>query len=151
MMDFLMHDLLWWHWVIFGLLLVVAEIVVPLFVVIWFGLAAIMIGVLGFFIVLDFIPQFALWILFSVLFLLLWFKYFQPKTLSESGQADFKFDIKGIVTKDIPHGARGEVRFEAPVLGSSLWQATSDETIEAGSIVHIVDVSGQLIKVKKEQ
>ena len=149
-MDFLMHDLLWWHWVAFGLILVVAEIVVPLFVVIWFGLAAIMIGLMGLFIVIGFIPQFALWIGLSLIFLLLWFKYFQQTNLTESGQADFRFDTRGIVTKAIAHGARGKVRFEAPMLGSSEWEATSDENLNIGDIIRIVDVNGQLIKVKKD-
>ena len=149
-MDFLMHDLLWWHWVAFGLILVIAEIVVPLFVVIWFGLAAIMIGLMGLFIVIGFIPQFALWIGLSLIFLLLWFKYFQQTNLTESGQADFRFDTRGMVTNAITHGERGKVRFEAPVLGSSEWGATSDENLNIGDIIRIVDVNGQLIKVKKD-
>ena len=149
-MDFLMHDLLWWHWIAFGLILVVAEIVVPLFVIIWFGLAAIMIGLLGLFVVIGFVSQFALWIVLSLLFLLLWFKYFQQDNHTESGQADFRFDTKGVVIETIPHGARGKVRFETPVLGSSEWQASSDETLTRGDIIRIVDVNGQLIKVKKD-
>ncbi len=150
MIEFLMHNLLWWHWIAFGIILVVAEIVVPLFVVIWFGLAAIMIGVLDLFLATAFIPEFALWIGLSLVLLFLWFRYFQQKDLTESGQADFRLDTKGIVTETIAHGERGKVRFEAPVLGSSQWQATSDETLQIGDVIRIVDINGQLIKVKKD-
>ncbi len=149
-MDFLMTNFLWWHWVIFGIVLVVAEIIVPLFVIIWFGLAAIMIGILTFFLSIALMPQLALWILFSLLLLFIWFRYFQEKDISESGQADYRLNTKGIVIEDIPHGGRGRVRFEAPVLGSSEWHATSEASLKKGTVVHIVDVNGQLIKVGKE-
>ena len=34
----------WWHWLVFGLLLVVAELAIPSFFIIWFGVAAILVG-----------------------------------------------------------------------------------------------------------
>ena len=37
---------LWWHWLAFGLVLVGAELVVPSFTIVWFGLAACLVGVL---------------------------------------------------------------------------------------------------------
>ena len=32
-------ELAWWHWAVGGIVLIVAELVVPSFVLIWFGLA----------------------------------------------------------------------------------------------------------------
>jgi membrane protein implicated in regulation of membrane protease activity len=41
-------DILWWHWLVFGLLLVVAEIASPGgFYIIFFGLSAVVVGLLG--------------------------------------------------------------------------------------------------------
>ncbi len=149
MMDFFIHSMLWWHWVVFGLLLVVSEIVVPLFVIIWFGLAAIIVGFIDFLFDTPFTLEIALWTILSVVLLVLWFKFFKGKSITESGQSDFRLETKGIVIKKIPHGERGKVRFEAPVLGSSQWHATSEENLEVGTIVHIIEVNGQLIKVAK--
>lgn len=149
-MDFLITHPLWWHWVIFGIVLVVAEIIVPLFIVIWFGFAAILVGIVALLFVTSFIGEFGLWILLSVVLLFIWFTFFAPQSITESGQADYRLDTKGIVTQSIPHAGRGKVHFDIPVLGSSEWHATADQPLEKGTVVRIEDVSGQLIKVKKD-
>jgi len=150
MMDFLIQNTLWWHWIIFGLVLVVAEIVVPLFVVIWFGLSAILVGLLDLLFATSFMIELGLWIFFSVVLLIVWFKFFKEKSITESGQSDFRLQTKGVVIERIPTGERGKVRFEAPVLGSSEWHATSEENLEVSETIRIVDVNGQLIKVEKD-
>jgi membrane protein implicated in regulation of membrane protease activity len=149
-MEFLIANTLWWHWIILGIILVVAEIVVPLFIIIWFGLSAIVIGFVALLFTTSFLGELALWILLSILFLFIWFKFFKEASVSESGQSDFRLETKGVVIERIPHAERGKVRFEVPVLGSSQWHAISDEVLEVGDTVHIVDVNGQLIKVKKD-
>ena len=37
-------QLLYWHWLVIGMLLVVAEIFIPSFTVLWFGLGALVVG-----------------------------------------------------------------------------------------------------------
>mgnify|MGYP000075370897 CR=1 FL=1 len=37
-------DFEWWHWIVLGLGLVVAELAVPAFFIIWFGLGALLVG-----------------------------------------------------------------------------------------------------------
>ena len=149
MIDLLVTNTLWWHWVAFGLLLTVSEIVMPLFVIIWFGLAAIIVGLIDLLFVTSFVSEFALWLILSVVLLFVWFTFFKEKGISKSGQSDFTLKTKGVVIEKIPHGQRGKVRFEAPVLGSSEWHATSDENLEVATTIRIVEVNGQLIKVEK--
>ncbi len=146
----ILHDILWWHWIAFGVILVVLEIIVPQFVVIWFGLSAILIGAIDRFAELSFSTQLALWIIFSLLFLYVWLKYFKPKTITDSGMTEQGLGTKGIVKEKITPTKRGKVIFETPVLGSSEWSATSDEVLEEGEKVTIKSVHGQLINVKKE-
>lgn len=141
--------LLWWHWIVFGLLLVVAEIVVPLFVVIWFGLGSIIVGAIMFLFATTFMTNLGIWIVISLLLLSLWFGYFKKEKIDKSGQPEFRLDTRGVVTEEIRHGYKGKVHFDMPVLGSSDWHATSDHDIEVGEKVKIVEVNGQLIKVKK--
>ena len=149
MIDFLMTHMLWWHWIILGLVLIVSEIAMPLFVIIWFGLSAIIVGFIDLLFSTTFIQELTTWIILSVVLLFMWFKFFKEKTVTESGQSDFRFKTKGVVIEKIPHGARGKVRFESPVLGSSEWQATSEENLEVATTIRIVEVNGQLIKVEK--
>ena len=148
-MDFLISNMLWWHWIAFGIILVVAEIIVPLFVVIWFGLGAIIVGIITLFLSLSFNTNFAIWLIVSLIIFGVWIKFFKKDTIDKSGQDDFRLDTKGIVTQSIKKGYKGKVHFDMPVLGSSDWYATSDEDIQKGERVEISEVNGQLIKVKK--
>jgi membrane protein implicated in regulation of membrane protease activity len=150
MLEQLLTNPLWWHWVVFGLLLIVSEIFMPLFIVIWFGLSAIIVGVVDKLFDTSFATEILVWTVLSVVFLALWFMFFKDKTISKSGQSDFTLGTKGIVTQAIKPHDKGKVRFDAPVLGSSEWFAVSDETIEVGAHIHIVDVKGQLLKVQKD-
>ncbi len=149
MIEFLSTNLLWWHWIILGLILVASEILIPLFIVIWFGLAALIVGLVDLGLEISFMSELFLWIVLSVSFLALWFIFFKDKTITKSGQSDFTLDTKGVAIQDISPSNRGKVRFETPVLGDREWQASSDEKIKTGDNVHIVKVIGQLIKVKK--
>ena len=150
MVEFLSTNLIWWHWIVLGLILVVSEIFAPLFIVIWFGLSAIIIGLLDLVFNTSFMTELFLWTILSVVFLTLWFMFFKDKTISKSGQSDFTLGTQGIVIQNIEANQKGKVRFDTPVLGSSEWFAVSDEEIEVGASIHIVDVKGQLLKVKKD-
>ena len=149
MIEFLLTQTLWWHWVVFGLLLIITEIIMPLFVVIWFGLSAILVGFIDLAFKTSFMSELSIWMALSLLLLFVWFTFLKDKSITESGQSDFKLDTKGVVIVKIPHGERGKVRFEAPVLGSSEWHASSDAPLEEGTVVKIEDINGQLIKVAK--
>lgn len=74
-----MHTL-WWHWLVAGLVLVGLELVVPSFTIIWFGIGAILVGI-----VMMIVPAYPLpaqlltWAVVSVLFTVVWFRYFNPR------------------------------------------------------------------------
>ena len=38
--------LLYWHWLVFGMLLMLLELVVPSFTIFWFGLGGLVVGLL---------------------------------------------------------------------------------------------------------
>jgi membrane protein implicated in regulation of membrane protease activity len=151
MIEFISANLLWWHWIVLGLVLVVSEIFVPLFIVIWFGLSAIIVGLIDLIFNISFMNELLFWIVLSVIFLTLWLKFFKDQTVSKSGQSDFKLNTKGVVTEEIKPHDKGKVKFDAPVLGSSEWYAISDEPLAVGDTIHIVDVNGQLLKVSRKK
>jgi membrane protein implicated in regulation of membrane protease activity len=151
MSELLSLNLVWWHWIVLGLILVVSEIFIPLFIALWFGISAIIVGLIDLIFDTSFMMELLLWIVLSVIFLSLWYIFFKDKTVSKSGQSDFKLNTKGIVIEAIKIHDKGKVKFDTPVLGSSRWHAIADEPLEVGDIISIVDVNGQLLKVKKEK
>ncbi len=148
-----MHDILtnplWWHWMAFGLILIAAEIVLPSFVAIWFGVAAVIVSLIDLIFDTSFSTEIFWWIVFTIFFQYMWFKKFKPKTLTKSGQANESLGEKGVVIEDIKPFGRGKVRFEIPVLGSRDWVVTADEMIKSGEEVVYTKALGNMLKVKK--
>ena len=72
-------QLLYWHWLVIGMLLVVAEIFIPSFTVLWFGLGALVVGLVEMVAPMSMTTQILLWTVSSVLFAVGWFKVIKPK------------------------------------------------------------------------
>ena len=149
MIEFLSSHMLWWHWLILGSILVVAEIFIPSFITIWLGLSALIVGFMDLAFGTSFTVELAVWIVLSVVFIFLWFKVFKPKTPSRAGQSDNSFDVQGTVVETIRKGEKGKVKFDAPVLGDTRWYAIADEELNEETRVEIIEVRGQLMYVKK--
>jgi membrane protein implicated in regulation of membrane protease activity len=69
----------WWYWVVAGIILTLMELVVPSFFILWFGLGAVLVGLL--LLVAPEFPltgQILLWTIASVTMTVLWFRFFQP-------------------------------------------------------------------------
>ena len=147
MLELLSTELLWWHWIAFGLFLVTIEIFIGTFILLGLGVAAMIVGATDNLFKTSLETELLLWIVLSLLSLLLWFKYLKNPQTEDSGQSNYTLDTLGIVTKEIMHNGRGEVKFDTPVLGNTTWFATSKEDISEGSRVSIVEVKGQLIEV----
>ena len=150
-MSTLLTDPLWWHWMAFGFILIVAEIVVPSFIVIWFGVAAVVVSLIDLILKTTFTTEIFWWIVLSSFFLYLWFKKFKPKTVTTSGQANEDMHTKGIITESVEPYGRGRAKFEVPILGSSEWVVTADEKLDVGDTIISIETLGNMLKVKKEK
>ncbi|MDD5359328.1 MAG: NfeD family protein [Sulfurovaceae bacterium] len=151
MIDFLNEVVLWWHWIILGILLIIIELGIGTFFILGLGIGAILVGILDLLIGLSFTGALGLWILFSIVAIIIWFKYYKETTISTSGQSNKSFDTIGTVSKEIKAHGRGEVVFDTPVLGNTSWDATSKHNIEVGSRVTIKEINGQLIVVEENK
>jgi len=81
-MDF---KLLYWHWLVFGMVLIIAEMFVPSFTLFWFGLGAIMVaGLLWLSPDMALSWQLLIWALASSVFTFLWFKFIKPHMLDRT-------------------------------------------------------------------
>ena len=144
----------WWHWIVLGLALVVAELAVPAFFVIWFGLGALLVGLALLAVPLGATAQIGLWVVASLAMVGLWFRvfkrgeYLQGRTRIGQSDGDTIGEI-GLMAKAAAPFERGRVRFQKPVLGAEEWACMVDEPIAAGERVRVVAVEGSFLKVVK--
>ena len=148
MVEFLNETILWWHWIIFGLVLLIIEMNIGTFVMLGLGIAGIVVGLVDVSLGLSFSSQLLLWIIFSTLFIVAWFKWLRQNSSHQAGQSDYGLDILGTVSEDVELHKRGKVIFDAPVLGNRTWSVTSKHKIAKDQRVKIVQVNGQLIEVE---
>jgi len=143
-------ELEWWHWAVGGIVLILAELAVPAFVLVWFGLGALVLAlVVAIAPTLGITAQLAIWLLVSLAFIVFWFKVFKPeshKTRIGMSAAEVIGEV-GMLTHDVAPFARGEVRFQKPMVGADVWPCIADEEIKAGERVKVLEVDGSLLKV----
>ena len=149
MVDF---QLLYWHWLVIGMLLIIGEIFVTSFTMFWFGLGGLVVAL-----VLVLAPgtsltwQLAIWALASAVFTLLWFKLIRPlmKDRTSAGIArETIIGESGQVIKAPAEGHRGVVRFTTPLLGSDEWPFICETPVAAGSRVFVKEISGNTLVVE---
>ncbi|MDT3670094.1 MAG: NfeD family protein [Aromatoleum sp.] len=145
-------NLEWWHWVIAGLVLILAELAIPAFFIIWFGFGGLVVaGVLLAAPGLSLTAQLALWTVASLVMVSLWFSIFKPglhKTRIGTADGDVIGEV-GLLVGAVAPFSRGKVRFQRPVLGAEEWVCLSEVAISAGERVRVVAVEGSFLKVTK--
>lgn len=145
-----MIDLEWWHWAVAGVALILAELVIPQFVLVWFGLGALLVAVVTVLLPgLGLTWQLLSWTLASVLMVVLWFRIFKPGIhKTRIGMADANVvGEAGLMVRDVAPFVRGKVRFQKPIIGSDVWECISDESIHAGERVRVLGVEGTILRV----
>ncbi|MBA3005129.1 MAG: NfeD family protein [Proteobacteria bacterium] len=153
-----MGNILWWHWIVLGVILVLMEMVVPSFTIFWFGLGALVTGL-----VMALLPDISLkWQLLvfsvsSVTFTFFWFRLFVPRKKMKSLLVDEQAAIgqTGIAaTRALIPGEMGRVVFSVPVLDDESWMYLADEPIETGNRVRVIavlspDQKERILKVER--
>lgn len=144
--------ILWWYWLVFGMILIAAEILVPSFTLFWFGLAALLVALLVFLVPGSSLSlQIICWALGSIGFTFLWFKYFKPTMIDRTKAGISREAVTGetgIVTKVPQDEIRGVVRFAMPLLGSDEWEFICHDHCSIGDRVEVTDVSGNTLVVR---
>ncbi len=143
----------WLIWFIFGVALAFLELMMPGFVVLFFGIGCWATAAVALIWPLTLTQQVLVFILVSVcsiVFLRKWFmKIFQGRSSkqTETDYDDFPQGEHARVVQRIDPQASGRIRFRG-----TLWDAASDEEIEKDEIVEIVSFAGasrQVYFVKK--
>ena len=145
--------LLYWYWLVFGMLLIMAEIFIPSFTVFWFGLGAIIVAI-----ILWLLPDMAvswqlfIWAIASIVFTALWFKFLKPLMTDRTKAGISREAItgeSGQVIRTPEADRRGIVRFTTPLLGSDEWPFICEQAVDSGDRVFVKDISGNTLIVEK--
>ena len=143
----------YWHWLILGMLLIMAEMFIPSFTIFWFGLGGLMVaGCMLLFADIGFAWQLFIWAISSCMFTFLWFKFIRPLMAdrTKAGIArEAAIGETGQVIRQPSSGGRGMVRFATPLLGSEEWPFICESSVSIGDRVAVVDISGNTLIVKK--
>lgn len=142
----------WWHWIVAGIALILAELALPAFVLIWFGLGALCVGLLMLpWPAMSLTAQLSIWLMASVAMVWYWFRVFQPhqhKTRIGMSVTSLVGEV-GLLTRAVGPYQRGELRLQKPMLGADVWPCISDQEIAANARVRVLAVEGSLVKVEK--
>ena len=131
-------------WIIGGLILAALEMVVPGFVLLWFGVAAVVTGILALF-VHNWIVQLAVFAGLSaaLVFTSQLISRRLTKPEPEPVGANRMHGVEGRVVRDIEASGFGRVK-----VGGEEWRATADQAIAVGKRVKVIEVEGTHLVVE---
>lgn len=152
-----MLHIVYWHWLVLGLILLSFDAFAGSMTVLWFGVAALFIAALAYIapsIHLGILLL--LWVLVALVLALGWFKVFRPKRAMQQLEIS---DVKGewATLISLPQAERaGKLRFAYPIKGASEWQcrAAADENLSIGDRIYVEAIeadASQVLIVKKHQ
>lgn len=153
MLDGLNITLAYWHWILLGLALIGLEIFVPSFVIIWFGAAAVSVGLLLLVLTMGINAQVFVWVALSVLYVVLWHVFVSPRMKNRTLAGMSREAIigqTGIVVRYNAESGRGLLKFPAPIMGSEEWDFIFDGTLANGDRVTVTEVSGNAVIVRAQ-
>mgnify|MGYP000146103853 CR=1 FL=1 len=141
-----------WHWFVLGVLLMLSELIIPAFAALWFGISAILVGILlWIFPALDSTVQLVLWMILSILCTVAWFRFIKPLSIDKTKAGLSREATIGQIGMVIQVNMEHEqirVRFPMPVLGSDEWNCRTQSTVTVGDRVRVVDILGNDLVVQ---
>jgi inner membrane protein len=142
----------YWIWFAIGIALLFIEIVTPHLVMVWFGIAALLTGIVACW-TGDTSTQLAFFAVSSLIsFSVGWFWLRKNMSMNLRPMQD-RQSVLGeagtVVTADTENPCSGRVRFSGPIHGDEVWEFVSDDQLRAGDRCLVTEVIGSRVKVKK--
>ncbi|MCX8125216.1 MAG: NfeD family protein [Spirochaetes bacterium] len=140
-------------WLAIGIILMAIEIIMPGFIIFWFGIGSLITAALVYSGILQSeISQWFCFFISSGAFLALWFGYLKNKVKFKT--ADDVLDVtlagkKGKCVQDIIPPQIGQVELFEPFHGVTLWKAQSNEIICKDEQIVVEGADGIKLVVKK--
>lgn len=131
-----MENILWLIWLGIGVAFIVAELMLPAFILVFFGVGAIIAGATAFF-GSTLQMQIVIFGASSLALLLLLRKFmattFRGSAIDDSAEEDLAIGAVAVVMEAIKPPNRGRIKFQG-----TFWTADSTQIIEPGTTVRIV-------------
>jgi hypothetical protein len=146
MIETLVTELGPWSWWIGGIVLLGLEIFVPGSFFLWFGVAALLVGTLGFFVPLSFGLQISLWVAASLILLVIGRRVFKRgEVAGEPLLNDRLAQFTGRSFTLAEPIVEGEGRLK---IGDTIWRVTGPE-LPAGAKVMVTGADGTALVVAR--
>jgi inner membrane protein len=135
-----------WSWLIFGIALLALEIAAPGAFLLWFGIAAIVVGVVALLVVVPWQAQLILFVVLAVVFVVIgrrYFSYSAGKEVPSGLNARGRRMVGTIVVLDEPVvDGRGRIRID-----DTTWRV-SGQDMPSGTRVRVVEADGAVLSIK---
>lgn len=142
-----------WYWLVLGMVLMMIELFVLNFTLIWFGLGAAFVALLLWAIPTASISvQVFLWAISSTTLTFLWYRYFRHKLIDKTSAGIAKEAIVGtigLVIKVPVESQHGVARFVPGLLGDDEWLFICDQPLLVGDRVRVKTINGNTLIVDK--
>ena len=149
-----MENYLWIFWAILGAILVVAEVFTTGFVLLWFGIGALVAGFAGLLGVHSIVLQFLIFAIVSIALTAASRTIFVNYFSREKSGGDLKTGVEALPGKigTVVSSSRGALHEGAVKVFGSTWTAypaDGEEPLEAGDRVEVTSVQGASIYVRR--
>lgn len=142
-------QMLWWHWIVIGFALCLAELALPALVLVWLGISALALGLLLLVFPFSLTLQLFIWAASSAGLTYLWLVVFKRTPAdSRAGSSGEIIGETGLLVKDAGPFLKGELIFQRPILGADRWQCIAETHLRAGARVKVVAVEGSVLKIE---
>ena len=142
----------YWFWLICGTSLLIVEILVPHFVTIWFALAALITGVVAYW-VAGVAAQLVVFSISSIILFSIGWGWLRNSMKMSARARHAKESVIGeagtVVSSNVGDPPSGKVRFQVPIHGDDVWEYISDEQLSQGDRCVVTAIVETKVKVKK--
>ena len=117
----------------------------------WLGAAAVIVGIIGLMVPINFTVALIIWAVLSALFIYLWHQFISPRLIDRTTAGLSREAIVGqvgMVTFYDQSEGRGRIKFPAPIVGNDEWEFIYSEPLANGDKVQVIDLSGNSLIVQ---
>ncbi|SEI84294.1 hypothetical protein SAMN05421831_11254 [Allopseudospirillum japonicum] len=146
---------LYWHWLVLGIILMMAEIFIPTFTLLGLGIGAVAASLaLAYWPELPLAWQLILWACTSAAVIFAWVFWVKPKIGIRTQAGDARAALIGqhgqVVSLPKDH-VHGRLRFHLPILGDDEWDFICEDTVILGDKLLVVEINGNTLIAQKEK
>lgn len=142
----------YWAWLICGTVMLIIEILATNFVILWFGLAAIVAGIVAYW-VKTVSVQLTVFAVSSVIFFSVgwfWLRKNMKMNIRPAPREEAVLGEAGtVISANLGNPPSGKVRFQAPLQGDDVWEYVSGDALSMGDRCEVIGLEGTKVRVKK--